>query len=342
MLLRISDIANDSGSGFSRVVEPEPPRELDIERFLFSLQDEAGNDALEEVRQSVLREDLLLLSRQGRTKQGKRWDLLAIDRKGRGVIIEIKRHAAQAGVEMQALQYLAGLAGLRGEEFLSCALDGESDPGYRRQQIEEFMDGATIEDLNRSSRIILLARGFDQTLFAMGEWLADQGVPFKCIEYRTYEIEKHRFLGFSVRFDRSNEYLHRMEAGRGHRRERPTAHWWITDRPSTDSGMTLGDWWRGHIEGGFIAVGFEGLPGDRGEAIMRKFEPGDMVFAYMPGVGAVGYGVVGKGAYKLLDESQRNSSDRLKGQNPHRVRNRPVTTPCSEAWGLIAVTDPRR
>lgn len=22
--------------------------------------------------------------------------------------------------------------------------------------------------------------------------------------------------------------------------------------------------------------------------------------------------------------------------------NRPVTTPCSEAWGLIAVTDPRR
>ena len=30
------------------------------------------------------------------------------------------------------------------------------------------------------------------------------------------------------------------------------------------------------------------------------------------------------------------------GLESRTLGNRPVTTPCSEAWGLIAVTDPRR
>ena len=106
---------------------------------------------------------------------------------------------------------------------------------------EEFR----FEDLNRRTRIILVARTFDRTLFSMGEWLAKAGVAFKCIEYTPFEVSGEKFLAFSVAFDRGPESLYPLvfqQYGR-----EPAAFW-------HNIGVADDTWWqtlkeRGEVRG---------------------------------------------------------------------------------------------
>src|ERR1051326_7347859 len=61
-----------------------------------------------------------------------------------------------------------------------------------------------------STRVILLAREFDESLFAMGEWLASLGVAYRCIVYTPFVIKGQRFLSFTVAFDRSPHRIYRL------------------------------------------------------------------------------------------------------------------------------------
>ena len=90
------------------------PRELDLESYLLPT-DESDEPILES---SVFGEPLLVIQRQVRTRQGKRADILALDRRGRLVIVELKRDRGQLGVETQALQYLAAFSAYRGKQFI--------------------------------------------------------------------------------------------------------------------------------------------------------------------------------------------------------------------------------
>jgi hypothetical protein len=84
---------------------------------------------------------------------------------------------------MQALQYLASFSVFKGLEFLSKFGEGAA----LRDRVQGFLgDEVRLEEVNRRSRIILVARSFDPTLFSMGEWLAKAGVAFRCIEYTPF------------------------------------------------------------------------------------------------------------------------------------------------------------
>ena len=91
------------------------PKELELERYILPCTD------LEErlLEEAVLGESLLLLSNQVRTRQAKRADILAFDKAGNGVIIELKRQVGSLGVETQALQYLADFSISKGRDFLT-------------------------------------------------------------------------------------------------------------------------------------------------------------------------------------------------------------------------------
>ena len=92
------------------------PTELDVEHYLKSSTGENASILNEE----IFGEPLMLISNQVRTRLKKRADLLAIDRNGNGVVIELKRHHGSMGVETQlALQYLADFSSYRGMAFLS-------------------------------------------------------------------------------------------------------------------------------------------------------------------------------------------------------------------------------
>ena len=70
-------------------------------------------------------------------------------------------------------------------------------------------------------------------------------------------------------------------------------------KPYTDSQ------WAIHLELGIITTGFEGVPGDDGERILRKLKEGDWLLAYANKHGFIGAGVVGpESTYRLVPKSQ--------------------------------------
>ena len=233
------------------------PKEIELEKYLIA--DDTDEHLLE---QSVFGEPLLFLSNQVLTRQSKRADILALDQAGCCVVIELKRHQGSLGVDTQALQYLAAFSTFKGQDFINRFA---KDQGLA-ERVQGFLgDDLRIEDLNRRSRIILVARSFDPTLFSMGEWLANSGVAFRCIEYTPFEVSGERFLSFSVAFDRAPESLYPI-AFQSQARE-PAVFWHNIGGDET--------WWHELKARGEISCSFDNQPGDAGERILNKFVKGD-------------------------------------------------------------------
>lgn len=139
MLFKINPVTG----ALERVQSEWSPKELELERYLIT----RGDSNIPVMSESVFGEPLLLVSNQVRTNAKKRADMLALDRAGNGVIIELKRNAGRLGVETQALQYLADFSSYRGANFLrkfSGSVSEETLLGF-------VGDKANIEDINVSA-----------------------------------------------------------------------------------------------------------------------------------------------------------------------------------------------
>ncbi len=278
------------------------PKELEIENFILSSVDE--NNILDA---SIFGEPLLVISNQVKTRLKKRADILAIDCYGNGVVIELKRDWGYLGVETQALQYLADFSAYKGNKFIQHFSKYENDI---KQKIESFIDSnAPLEDINKTSRVILVARGFDATIYSMGEWLSNNGVAFRCIQYQPCEIDNKRFLSFSISFDRSKDILNPLAFGTIAREPR---YYWHNIAKADQK------WWELLVSKKQIPACFDSMPGDEGERILKGYIAGDTIIAYASGHGAVGWGVIEKpGSYCLIEKG--SSEDYLDGDCMHRL-----------------------
>ncbi len=271
------------------------PAELELEKYLISKAEGDSNAALLDAK--IFGESLLLLENQVFTKQGKRADLVALDQYGNGVFIELKKREARQGIETQALQYLANFANLKGERFLHRFQKAKSD-------IDEFLGDYDVNSLNQKSRIMLVARSFDESVLSMGEWLASQNVAFRCIEYDPFKVEGRMFLSFSVRFDRTRDPLYQFSGGE----PRPAGYFWhnIGTSPLGDSSSDAEAqdlWWQHHLAQGMISAGFNNELGDAGDKLLHAYIADDIVLAYASNYGAIGWGVVAAPSYELVSKS---------------------------------------
>jgi hypothetical protein len=279
------------------------PAELELESYLLPAS-ETDEPLLEP---SVFGEPLLFIRHQVRTRRGKRADILALDRSGRLVIVELKKDRGQLGVETQALQYLAEFSAYRGRRFIE-RFEKEVD-GFEEAVLGFVGDDVRVEDLNRTSRIVLLARRFDPALFSMCEWLASSGVSTRCIVYTPAEIGGELLLSFAVAFDRSQEPLYPLEFTSPSRT--PRFYW-------HNIGDSSNEWWRFLVDRGVISASFSNQPGDQGERLLRGYVPGDTIIAYAKGHGAVGWGVVPDSpTYELLPAGHRDVPE--SGYHRHRL-----------------------
>ncbi len=277
------------------------PSELDVENYIVSSDNE--NNTLDA---SIFGEPLLVISNQVKTKFRKRADILAIDRYGNGVIIELKRDKGLLGVETQALQYLADFSAYKGNDFISQFSKSNEN---LEQEVHSFIGAnASIKDINKKSRVILLARDFDPTIYSMGEWLSNNGVSFRCIQYEPLEINNKKFITFSVAFDRSKDILNPLSLGSIARE--PSYYWHNIAKAEQD-------WWSYLISAKQIPACFDSMPGDQGEKILTSYIVGDVIIAYAKGFGAVGWGVIEKNDYHLCKEN--SDEDRLQGDCMHRL-----------------------
>ena len=289
------------GSEIVRVRSTWAPRELDVEKYIVSGPN-VGDGLLNE---SILGEELLLLSNQVLTADKKRADIVALDRRGSSVFIELKRDEAAAGVETQVLQYLASFAPVKGHEFLRLF----KRPQALEERVRGFLGDLPFDEVNRRQRIILVARSFDRTLFSMGKWFGANGIAFRCIAYSPFEVHGERFLSFSVQFDHSTSEAFPLSFGSSARE--PATFW-------HNIGAADQDWWTYLIAQGLIPASFDNQPGDAGERLLKSYVRGDRLIAYAAGFGAVGWGRIEQPRYALADAG--TDADRMHGELRHRLR----------------------
>ncbi len=279
--------------------------ELSLEKMIAGYRTDQSEEFI--LSENIFGEELFMLGNQVYTKNKKIADIIAIDKRGNGVIIELKKDKGKLGIETQALQYLVELSAFSGKEFIEKATKKNFTHKDRNidqilEDIKNFVDDdVTLESYNQKSRIILLAQSFDSSIFSIGEWLDLQNISFRCIEYSCYKIKANDFIDFSIKFDRSKDTLYRIANNK---------RTFATVRKDTKiywhNISTTQEQWNFLQEKGIIYCGFEGIEWDRGTVILKKYIKGDTVIAYASrNVGIIGYGMV-EGNYRLVSKEEAN------------------------------------
>lgn len=102
-----------------------------------------------------------------------RIDLLAIDREGTCVIVELKRGNNKLQM-MQSISYAGMISHWSPEDFLAM-LDED-----QKETLADFLE-CDKEDINRHQRVILIAEAYDYALLVGAEWLSERfGVNISC------------------------------------------------------------------------------------------------------------------------------------------------------------------
>jgi len=120
-------------------------------------------------------QELFLLGKEMEPSKnvGDRIDLLAIDKVGTCVVIELKRGNHKLHM-LQAISYAGMMAQWRAEDLL--LLLGEA----QQEALLDFLE-VDRDDINRQQRIILVAEAYDYALLIGAEWLSEQfGVSIVC------------------------------------------------------------------------------------------------------------------------------------------------------------------
>jgi hypothetical protein len=152
-----------------------------------------------ERKPEILGEPLLIIGRQVQVSGvDNRLDLLAIDRAGNLVVIEVKRDTADVPADFQALRYAAAVANWSYE-----TIKNQAEGYYRGRQpkieprfeelTEQFFEEENV-DLNEDQRIVIVGRNVHERLVAVANWLLNHNVSVKIVEVALFVDAKTVFV----------------------------------------------------------------------------------------------------------------------------------------------------
>ena len=133
---------------------------------------------------------LLIIGRQVTTNLGGFVDLLAIDRQGDVVVIEIKRDRTPRDTLAQALEY-ASFAEKLGYEQLEAIWrvysgdDGVNLAQYHKEYFSLTSDEATV--FNRDQRIVIVGQAITPEIRQTATFLREKGIRVTCLEFSFFE-----------------------------------------------------------------------------------------------------------------------------------------------------------
>jgi len=129
----------------------------------------------------ILGEDLLVIAKELILPSGRRLDLLAVDKKGALVVIELKRDDSGSDVEWQAIKYASYCSSFSQDEIYKYFAEYlGTDVDDAQVKIEEFID-CEPEDLNERQRIVLVSKEFNSEVISAVLWLRDALIDIECI-----------------------------------------------------------------------------------------------------------------------------------------------------------------
>lgn len=153
-----------------------------------------------ETTPSILGEKLLIIAKEKTYFEGtrERPDLVGIDKDGNIVIIELKRDDSGSDTHWQAIKYTSYWARFSVPDILSVYADyinkhggkdeaEEVDEEYSNQEIIDFIEQDSAENINKRQRIILVSHRFSKEVITAVDWLIENyGLDIRCVQLIPY------------------------------------------------------------------------------------------------------------------------------------------------------------
>jgi hypothetical protein len=186
-------------------LDTENNRLEEIHETTFSQNDLKERQHLEEwIRKNpeVLEEDLLIIAHEyDKFEVNERLDLLAIDKEGNLVIIEVKRDTTGSNVDFQALKYASYCARLSPHDILEIYEDYGKVQSSSTNAKDELMDFLVVESeeelnniLNNNQRIIIVGKDIDKRILSVCTWLYENAIDIKCVTIKPYKLGEHLII----------------------------------------------------------------------------------------------------------------------------------------------------
>lgn len=150
----------------------------------------------------LLGEELLIISKEydkfSNIKE--RVDLLALDKVGNLVIIELKRDDSGKYADLQALRYASYCSTIRLNDVVRLYVDYNlkigKDLSFEKAEDEilNFIENDDFEEISDKPRIILAAKEFRPEVTATVLWLRKFGVDISCIKITPYRYEDDEII----------------------------------------------------------------------------------------------------------------------------------------------------
>jgi len=146
----------------------------------------------------VLGEELLIIAKEKSYFEGtrERPDLIALDKAGNVVVIELKRDDSGQNTEWQAIKYASYWSKFKVNDIVEVFVDylkrrgavsSESDEDIAGQMILEFINEDTLDNINIKQRIVLVSHRYAKEVTSAVNWLIDSyRMSIKCIQLIPY------------------------------------------------------------------------------------------------------------------------------------------------------------
>lgn len=223
--------------------------------------------------------DAMIIGRQVHTGHGGYIDLLALDRAGGLVIIELKKDRTPREIVAQVLDYASWVRGLTTPNVYELA---ERSATKRLSiRFEEHFGERIPERLNSSHSMLIVASELDAASRRIVEYLSEEhGVGINTAFFNVFEADGQEWLTTDFLLDQA-EVEERSE-------RKVRAPW--SGYYFVNAGLGDDRSWKDMRRYGFVGA----CGGDFYTKRLDQLTPGDKIFAFQKSAGFIGFGVVTK------------------------------------------------
>ena len=226
---------------------------------------------------SVLGMGLAVVARQVQTSFGGRIDILALDSDANLLVFELKKGRTPREVIAQLLDYGSWVKNLT---FADLDRVSQQWQGKTLATLFETAFGAGLpETVNASHSLILVGSELDDSSERIINYLADQyDVSINAVFFRFFQDSGSEFVGRAWLRDP----VETIEQAESRMRAPWSGEWFV------NAGEGAYRNWDDNRQYGYVSAG----QGEKYSRPLRNLKVGDRIFAYMKGLGYVGYGEI--------------------------------------------------
>jgi len=235
---------------------------------------------------TILYEHWLPIGRQVTTDHGGKIDILAIDRSGNLVVIELKKNKTPREVITQAMDYASWVKNLDSSkiagiyERYSKDLDSEFDSLDDAVQ-DKFNTTFSEDEINQGHQIVIVASELDLSTERIVHYLNDYDLPINTVFFNVFRDGDNRYLSRAWLIDPA-ETQEKANLPKDTDKQPWNGEYYVS------FGHNMGRHWEDAMKYGFISAG----GGRWYSTTLNQLSKGDRVWVNIPHTGYVGVAIV--------------------------------------------------